>query len=154
MDDTPRISAPSIEVLYSESLELADEARAAFDFSSHTYDFGEDEDLKRIALSCEALRSTTRMMHSIAWLLNQRAFFAGELTEFQLRRHGRLPEAPEADPESHNLLDPETRDIVERTIAFHKRVARLDRTWRSNFEERPGEIHQLQERLDRAVANL
>lgn len=154
MDETTRLSAPSIEVLYSESLELADEARAAFDFSDGMHDFGEDEDLKRIALSCEALRTTTRMMHSIAWLLNQRAFFAGELTEFQLRRHGRLPEAPEGDPESLRLLDPDTRDIVERTIAFHKRIARLDRTWREGFEDRPGEIHQLQERLGRAVGNL
>ena len=52
------------------------------------------------------------------------------------------------------LLDPDTREIVERTIAFHKRVARLDRTWREGFEDRPGEIHQLQERLGRAVGNL
>ncbi|HEX9807096.1 MAG TPA: DUF1465 family protein [Alteraurantiacibacter sp.] len=148
------LSAPSIEVLYSEALELADEARAAFDFSAREGQFGEDEDLKRIALSCEALRTTTRMMHGIAWLLNQRAFFAGELTEFQLRRHGRLPDAPEADDESHKLLDPETSEIIERTIALHRRIARLDRTWRESFEGRPGEIHSLQERLDRAVANF
>lgn len=154
MDDATRLSAPSIEVLYRESLELADEARAAFDFSGGAHEFGEDEDLKRIALSCEALRSTTRMMHAIAWLLNQRAFFAGELTEFQLRRHGRLPEAPDGDEESVALLDPETREIVERTIAFHKRVARLDRTWREGFEDRPGDIHHLQQRLGRAVGEL
>jgi regulator of CtrA degradation len=141
-------------VLYSEALELADEARAACDFSAREGQVGEDEDLKRIALSCEALRTTTRMMHGIAWLLNQRAFFAGELTEFQLRRHGRLPDAPEADDESHKLLDPETSEIIERTIVFHRRIARLDQTWRESFEGRPGEIHSLQERLDRAVANF
>lgn len=154
MSGSSLVSAPSIEVLYSEALELADEARAAFDFSARKESFGEDEDLKRIALSCEALRTTTRMMHAIAWLLNQRAFFAGELTEFQLRRHGRLPDAPETDSASLDLLDLPTRETVERTIAFHERVARLDRAWRESFEGRSGEIHQLQERLDRAVANF
>ena len=154
MAETADLSPTIVDTLYGEALALADEARAAFDLSGRLTVASVDEDLARIALSCEALRTTTRMMHSIAWLLNQRAFFAGELTEFQLRRHGRLPEAPEGDPESLRLLDPDTREIVERTIAFHKRIARLDRTWREGFEDRPGEIHQLQERLGRAVGKL
>lgn len=154
MSDSQTLSAPSIELLYSEALVLAEEARATFDFSARADDFGEDEDLKRIALSCEALRTTTRMMHAIAWLLNQRAYFAGELTEFQLRRHGRLPDAPEADQTSLDLLDPATREVVDRTITFHSRVARLDETWREGHEGRPDEIHSLQQRLGKAVANL
>ena len=74
----PRI----IEALYAEALVLADEVRASFDTSmrspSRAGDAGEDEDLARIAMSCEALRSTTRMMHALAWLLNHRAYFNGE----------------------------------------------------------------------------
>ena len=68
-----------IEALYSEALLLADEVRAAFDLSGRLDRASENEDLARIAMSCEALRTTTRMMHVIAWLLNQRAYFAGEL---------------------------------------------------------------------------
>lgn len=155
MDETTRLSAPSIEVLYSESLELADEARAAFDFSGVPRDFGEDEDLKRIALSCEALRTTTRMMHAIAWLLNQRAFFAGELSEFQLRRHGRLPPAqPEASLDHVALLEPDLRSLIERTQRFYARIERLDRAWREHFAMHPAAIHRLRERLGLAVASL
>jgi regulator of CtrA degradation len=43
----------------------------------------------------------------IAWLLNHRAYFAGELSEFQLRRHGRLPPIqPGSDPAQLAMLDP------------------------------------------------
>jgi regulator of CtrA degradation len=91
MSETADLSPTIVEALYSEALVLADAARAAFDLSGRLTAASEDEDLARIALSCEALRTTTRMMHAIAWLLNQRAYFAGELSEFQLRRHGRLP---------------------------------------------------------------
>jgi len=87
------ISPTIVETLYRDALDLSDEARAAFDMSGRLDIVGADEELSRVALSCEALRTTTRMMHAIAWLLNHRAFFAGEMSEFQLRRHGRLPPA-------------------------------------------------------------
>ena len=77
-DLNPRI----IEALYAEGLVLSDEVRAAFDLSR--IEAGDPEDLTRVALSCEALRTTTRMMHAIAWLLNHRAYFRGEC----LRRWG------------------------------------------------------------------
>jgi regulator of CtrA degradation len=58
-----------------------------------------DEDLASVQARCEALRTTTRIMHCLAWLLNRRAWFAGELTEQQLRRHGRLiAHFPASDP--------------------------------------------------------
>jgi len=82
------LNRPIIESLYAEALLLADDVRASFDFAGRIDAMVEDEDLARIALSCEALRTTTRMMHVIAWLLNQRAFFNGEISEFQLRRSG------------------------------------------------------------------
>src|SRR6187200_2821314 len=105
------LSPTIVEALYSEALLLADEARAAFDLSGRLTTASEDEDLARIALSCEALRTTTRMMHAIAWLLNQRAYLSGELSEFQLRRHGRLPSPQSAAPHEHlDMLGP---DIAE-----------------------------------------
>ena len=152
MADTADLSPTIVDALYCEALVLADEARAAFDLSGRLTRAAEDEDLARIALSCEALRTTTRMMHAIAWLLNQRAFFAGELSEFQLRRHGRLPPPqPDPEPDQLALLDSELRDLTERTRRFYARVERLDRAWRNHFAMHPAAIHRLRERLGRAV---
>ena len=152
MADTADLSPTIVDALYCEALVLADEARSAFDLSGRLTRAAEDEDLARIALSCEALRTTTRMMHAIAWLLNQRAFFAGELSEFQLRRLGRLPPPqPDPEPDQLALLDSELRDLTERTRRFYARVERLDRAWRNHFAMHPAAIHRLRERLGRAV---
>lgn len=144
-----------VDALYCEALVLADEARAAFDLSGRLTLASENEDLARIALSCEALRTTTRMMHAIAWLLNQRAFFAGELSEFQLRRHGRLPPPqPAAGPDQLAMLGPDLRELIERTRRFYARIERLDSAWRNHFAMHPAAIHRLRERLGRAVNGL
>ena len=137
-----------IEALYGEALLLADEVRAAFDLSGRLDRASEDEDLARIAMSCEALRTTTRMMHVIAWLLNQRAYFNGELTELQLRRHGKLPaKTARSDPEQLALLDPEIRGLVITTERLYARIERLDRAWQENFRMQPSALHRLRERL-------
>lgn len=144
-----------IEALYTEALLLADDVRSAFDMSGRIALAGRDEDLGQVALSCEALRATTRMMHIIAWLLNQRAFFNGELSEFQLRRHGRLlKDKPAQNPGHIEMLDPERRDLVERTRHFHARIARLDTAWRDGFDMNPGAVHRLRERLGHAVQHI
>src|ERR1700741_1773286 len=90
MPEPATINPRIIEGLYCEALVLSDEVRQRFALSGRMDDTGQDEDLARIALSCEGLRTTTRMMHAIAWLLNHRAYCMGELSEFQLRRHGKL----------------------------------------------------------------
>ena len=148
MAATADLSPTIIESLYCEALELADEARAIFDLSGRLDLAGEDEDLARVALSCEALRTTTRMMHAIAWLLNQRAYFAGELSEFQLRHHGRLPPGqPRAEDDQLALLGPSLVELIRRTERFHARVSRLDDAWRERFRMYPAAIHRLRERL-------
>ena len=144
-----------VETLYCEALVLADEARAAFDLSSRVAAAGRDEDLTRMALSCEALRTTTRMMHAIAWLLNQRAHFSGELTAFQLRQHGQLPPAqPDADPGQWALLSAELQELVARTQHFYARIERLDRASRKSYSQQPAAVHRLRDRLDQAVGAL
>lgn len=154
MTATADLSPTIIESLYCEALILADEVRASFDLSGRLDIVGADEDLARVALSCEALRTTTRMMHAIAWLLNQRAYLAGELSEFQLRHHGRLPPAqPEADPQQREMLSPYITGLVDRSVAFYARIQRLDRAWRDRFELRPAAVHRLRERLGYAFAN-
>jgi len=155
MAEPADLSSTIIESLYGEALVLADEARAAFDLSGRLDIVGEDEDLARVALSCEALRTTTRMMHAIAWLLNQRAYFAGELSEFQLRHHGRLPQGqPASSAEQLAMLGPATQELIRRTERFHARIARLDQAWRDRFAMHPTAIHRLRDRIGRELRAL
>jgi regulator of CtrA degradation len=155
MNGPSDINPHIVEALYNEALLLADEARAAFDLSGRLDDASQDEDLARIALSCEALRTTTRMMHVIAWLLNQRAFFAGDISQLQLRRHGRLPaKATRADAEQLALLEPELRGLIGQTERLYARIERLDAAWQDNFRMQPSAVHRLRERLGDRVSSL
>ena len=148
MTDPVTINPRIIDALYSEALVLSDEVRAAFMLSGRIETAGREEDLARIALSCEALRTTTRMMHAIAWLLNHRAYFMGELSEFQLRRHGRLAqESAAAEPDRLALLDPEVRVLIGATERFYARLMRLDCGWREHDVQAPSAIAALRERI-------
>ena len=152
MSEPATINPRIIDGLYAEALVLSDEVRAAFDLSGRIERAGTDEDLARIALSCEALRTTTRMMHAIAWLLNHRAFHMGELSEFQLRRHGRLSaDYPGSDPDRFVLLSAEIRELIGATERFYARLVRIDQGWRQRAPEGPGAIARLRERLGQSV---
>ncbi len=146
------ISPRIIEGLYGEALVLADEVRAAFDLSGRIDAVGLPEDEARVALSCEALRTTTRMMHALAWLLNHRAYFSGDLSEFQLRRHGKLASFLASDPQKVVLLNDETRNLVASTERFYARLRRLDASWRDREIRVPSAIDTLRERLGRTAA--
>ncbi len=155
MSEPTDLSPTIIESLYGEALDLADEVRAAFDMSRSLDLAGSDEDLARIALSCEALRTTTRMMHAIAWLLNQRAFFAGELSEYQLRHHGRLPTGqPLSDRDQLALLGPSLVELIHRTERFHARIERLDAAWQQRYSVYPTPIDGLRHRLGAALGSV
>lgn len=149
MNPPVMISARIVETLYSEALVLSDEVRAAFALSGRITPEDAEEDLARIALSSEGLRTTTRMMHAVAWLLNHRAFLMGELTEFQLRRYGKLAADPrKSDPEHLALLAPDVRALVATTVRFHARLRRLDETWRRDVPAAPGAIERLRARIE------
>ena len=152
MSQTATINPRIIEGLYCEALVLSDEVRAAFDLSGRIDILGLPEDEARVALSCEALRVTTRMMRALAWLLNHRAFLAGELSEFQLRRHGKLADFPLSEPQRVTLLTPQTRELILVTERFYARLLRLDRGWRERDPTAPSAIAALRERLSVAVA--
>ena len=138
-DINPRI----VDSLYGDALLLADELRARFggDFS-----IGEDC-AARVALSCEGLRATTRTMHCLAWLLNHRAYFAGEISEFQLRRHGRLP-APSASGDLAMVPDDAAR-LVRLSERLFARIERLEAAWRRGdaMHDGPSAIERLRQRL-------
>lgn len=143
------LSEAIIEALYAEALVLADEVRAAF--SVHHGDRAFDPgDKVRLALSSEGLKATTRMMHVLAWLLNQRAFFSGDLSESQLRRYGRLPDDRAVREEDLALLEPATRALIEDTVRLHRRIARLDRAWHEGFDAKLS-VPMLRSRLESAL---
>lgn len=148
----PRI----VEGLYCEALVLSDEVRHTFALfeqvgSPADHRSGRDE-TARIAFSSEGLRTTTRMMHAVAWLLNHRAFFMGEVSEFQLRRYGRLsPDMRQCDPDHLALLTPSAQELVQATLRFYDRLLRLDRSWRQAEMDAPGAIGRLRDRLERKM---
>lgn len=153
MSEPATINRRIIDGLYCEALVLSDEVRAAFDLSGRIEGRSVEGDEARIAVSCEALRTTTRMMHALAWLLNHRAYIAGELSEFQLKRHGGLvADRPSTDPAQLALLDPQVRNLVEATTRFYARLIRLDRDWRERDRHVPGAVARLRERLGNELA--
>ncbi len=136
-----------VETLYSEALMLADEARDIF----HDSNKNNAIDLKdgaEMALSVEALRTTTRIMHMLAWLLNQRAFFAGELSAKQLNAFGLLPSDRAPDPQQLDLLSFSTRELIARSEQMHAQITRLEANrLRETAANDQGSIGDLQGKL-------
>ena len=154
MSEPVAINPRIIEALYCEALILSDEVRHTFTLSGRLECAGTDEDLTRIALSSEGLRTTTRMMHAIAWLLNHRAYFMGEINELQLRRHGRLsPDMHRSEPKQLALLEPPVIRLVEATRRFYERLLRLDQSWRLTEQGRSSAVERLRERIERRLVS-
>lgn len=150
MGSSTDITARITDSLYSEALVLADDVRAVFDLR-HVPEPDHDGDRLRLAMSVEGLRTTTRIMHVLACLLNYRAWFAGDMSEFQLRRHGRLPPDRPSDPAHLAVLEEPTRELIAATEALHARVARIDAAWRDGFEREPSAVQRLRDRLGREL---
>lgn len=151
MSSPSSLSRPIIEALYHEALVLADEVRTVFALGV-TDDYNRTSDHTRIALSSEGLKATTRMMHVLAWLLNQRAFLAGEMSENQLRKHGNLPEDRLPKYADVGQLELGTRELIDDTVQLHSRIARLDNAWREDFLMRP-DVHVMRDRLGRSLSH-
>ncbi len=127
------ISGPIVESLYSEALVLADEVRSAFNLARREEEtIGPREDY-RLALSLEGLRTTTRIMHTLAWLLNHRALLSAEMSEQQVRLHGTLPKNRPSDPELLAHFVPSLRELIAESERLHERIARLDLAWRKRI---------------------
>lgn len=128
-DITPAL----VDALYHESMELAEEARLHFSDNGNR-DLADTvlSPVRQVELSCESLKVTTRLMHSIAWLLNRKAYFSGELTERQLRANGHLlGEAGDSDPAVVATLDPQSRYLVKASADLFARIARMEDRFRS-----------------------
>lgn len=124
---TPRI----VEAHYREALELAETVRRSFARAPLLVLATPEADRAQVAFCSERLRATSRMMQAVAWLLNRRAFYMGELSEAQLQHSGTLPaRMARRNPAHLALLDPELAHIVEETLRFFARLQRLDQGWR------------------------
>ena len=124
--ETMRVQRALIDSLYTESMLLADEARAYFDVVGR-----EQRDMlgamDRVVFSCESLKVTTRLMHSIAWLLTQRAVAAGEIAPVEARHPSRrLGEAPVTDAAAIDAMPVAAQHLIAASIDLHRRIARLD----------------------------
>lgn len=151
----PSLNPRIVDALHREALALANAVRERFErlrkeTAGHAAAHGAgEEDLQRVQNSCEALRTTTRVMHCLAWLLNHRAYFAGELSEIQLRRHGRLiANFPANDPAALANLPEDVRQLVHESERLYERIQRLEHAWRG--EPQPG--HSAVERLRHRLA--
>ncbi len=156
----PNLNPRIIEALYAEALVLAEEVRAAFDRLRQGHDRralvgandDPDADLAHVQVSCESLRTTTRIMHCLAWLLNHRAYFAGELSELQLRRHGRLiANFPLSDPMQVLNLPAEAQRCVQDSERLYARIQRLEHAWRGDTATSASAIERLRRRLAAAI---
>lgn len=114
---TPRV----IAALYTEAMVLADEARSYFTADRTEQVTGKMVDA--VAFSCESMKVTTRLMHCIAWLLNQRAWEDGRGDERAARRG--LGYTPPSDPELTRHLPDEARLLIAQSESLYARLTRL-----------------------------
>lgn len=114
-----------LDALYTEAMVLADEARSYFESGRFNEDSENDVNLA-VSFSCESLKVTTRLMHCIAWLLNQKALHSGELSEGEVWNHDRaLGYAPATDQPLVNRFPQEARQIIMASEELFQRLQRL-----------------------------
>ncbi len=118
-----------IDSLYTEALVLADEARHCFDRSQAA---GQLSPEISVAFSCESLKVTTRLMHSIAWLLNQKALQAGEISEEDADSDTLdLGYAPMSDTAQVGRFPPEARSLITASEELYLRLQRFSGNMRA-----------------------
>lgn len=137
---TPRL----LDSLYTEAMLLADEARACFDRSQTP---GHLSTELSVAFSCESLKVTTRLMHSIAWLLNQKALRAGEFSEVEGCHDIRdLGYAPASDGPLVLRFPLEAQALIAASEDLYYRLQRLNEKMRSTAPAL-SEPHAMRQRL-------
>jgi regulator of CtrA degradation len=140
---TPKL----IDGLYTEAMVLADEARSYFD-SDRSRNIEPAE--VAVAFSCESLKVTTRLMHVIAWLLNQKAIRAGEIRPTDaLKELDDLGYAPASDSWMVDRMPEEAQEMIAASEDLYYRVQRVS----SNVYSKPDIVpatHKMIEQLRQA----
>lgn len=128
MDDGPReirLRGRLVNSLYTEAMLLADEARAYFDHAGREHREALDP-LRRVTLSCESLKITTRLMHVLAWLLTERAIEIGQVDEAEAAGAGRrLGEAAASEAQAVEGLPAQAIALIDASQDIYARVRRL-----------------------------
>ncbi|MFW2831159.1 DUF1465 family protein [Sphingomonas sp. ID0503] len=115
----PDITARLVETLYAEALVLADEMRIAFQPGSAA-DEVKATPAQRVSLACESLKTTTRLMTVITWLLGQRARLNGEIAT--------VSPLGEVDPQDERvmpLLPGRAQQAVRASVELYDRISRI-----------------------------
>ena len=137
---TPKL----LNALYTEAMLLADEARSYFDRDQMGGNLSPEIS---VAFSCESLKVTTRLMHSIAWLLNQKAFRAGELSQTEADSEGRdLGYAPASDSYQIPRFPEEAQTLIVASEDLYFRLQRVSSKMRTQVVDAP-EPHNMMERI-------
>ncbi|WP_109354218.1 DUF1465 family protein [Sphingorhabdus sp. EL138] len=147
MADSEALITPKLlDALYTESMVLADEARSYFE-SGRFNDQCEDKAALSVSFSCESLKVTTRLMHCIAWLLNQRALHGEDMTDGEAWNHNReLGYAAASDGPMVALFPDEAREIIDASEELFQRLQRLSaRLGYEDISEPP--VHDMFRRL-------
>lgn len=127
--DVP-VQRAQVENLYVEAMLLADEAHAAF---AAQRDLGSvrGNAAAQIGLACESLKTTTRLMHVIAWLLHRRAMFAGDPGAGPNDSAARIGAPVAADWNVCEGFDASIRRIVGASERLFERIAVLEAGWKA-----------------------
>ena len=116
---TPKL----LDALYTEAMLLADEARSYFDRDQLAGNLSPEIS---VAFSCESLKVTTRLMHSIAWLLSQKAVRAGELSQNDADGDTRdLGYAPASDSFQTSRFSQEAQLLIAASEDLYFRLQRI-----------------------------
>ena len=122
------IHRAQVENLYVEAMLLADEAHAAF---AAERDLGavRGDALLQVSLACESLKTTTRLMHIIAWLLHRRAMIAGDPGAGPNDSAARIGKPVAADWDICAGFDAPLRRIVAASERLFERIAAMEAGW-------------------------
>lgn len=128
-----------INRLFNESVTLLVEARNYLEFSEVALSPARVPNPRdKLFISAQALRFTSRMTQTMAWLLAQRAVYAGELSfeeacngEFSL---GGEVFCVENDGQNDIRLPQGLQNLLARSHSLYHRVLRLDRDSRRRIE--------------------
>lgn len=147
MAEVETLIAPKLlDSLYTEAMILADEARSYFESGRFDEECQSDASLS-VSFSCESLKVTTRLMHCIAWLLNQKALHGGDLSEGEAWNHDRaLGYAAASDGPMVELFPAEAQHIILASEELFQRLQRLSARLEQRAEARPA-VHDMVERL-------
>jgi regulator of CtrA degradation len=141
-EDAQTLTRTVIDSLHVEAMVLADEARFYFE-SDGLAQRSKLSPMDRVIFSCESLKVTTRLMHSVAWLIGQRSLELG-------RSRPALGKAAKSDPVALSRLPFDAQHIIAASEELYHRIARLDEQLHTVAGNSASPVQSMHESLARA----